>query len=175
MPYIYVLEYTHICTCVYYVCVCRGRGGSTYMWIYVICTYKLLYRVTKGGTEREKTGYIYIYKHIHIYIYIYTYIYIHIYIYIYIYMGLLYLSRQLREFLSRRWRGRIYVTYRWQSVGAKKIKNIPPKESLIKLTKIPFFTSKLAKTHPQQIFYKSDILVTTTIFADWLDNISCNF
>ena len=26
-----------------------------------------------------------------------------------------------------------------------------------------------------QIFYKSDILVTATIFADWLDNISCNF
>ena len=31
----------------------------------MICTYKLLYRVTKGGTEREKTGYIYIYIYIH--------------------------------------------------------------------------------------------------------------
>ena len=43
------------------------------------------------------------------------------------------------------------------------------------MTKISLFTSKLAKTHPQQIFYKSDILVTVTIFADWLYNIYAIF
>ena len=35
------------------------------------------------------------------------------------------ISRQLREFLSRQWRGRIYIKYRWQSVGVKKNQKSP--------------------------------------------------
>ena len=71
-------------------------------------------------------------------------------------MGFLSLSRQLREFLSRQWRGEISATDLWQSVAQKSQKN--PAKIIIKHFIVTIdqntlsFTFNLAKTFPPQIF-----------------------
>ena len=62
---------------------------------------------------------------------------VHVFAHIYIYMGYLYLSLRAERVSQPAGRGWIYATHRSQSVGAKKIKKIPPKQSWNKLTKIP--------------------------------------